>query len=260
MPWAKTNVIAKNIKQDVIRIEQDQKYQELVVQLHERQGSVIVFIKTKYGADRMATNLRKDGFTADALHGDLRQHKRDKVMRNFREQKFRVLIATDIAARGLDVPHIEHVVNYDLPQVAEDYIHRMGRTARAGAEGSAVSFVSNQDGRKWHAIQILLNPDAVRKPANDKFVKRRAAPARNRKASGKPDARKNDDRKFDDRKPNAFKPDTRKQEPRNQSSPTVPRKPQERRAKSQEWGQKAAPRNSKPHDRKRVFRGKKRAA
>jgi superfamily II DNA/RNA helicase len=156
-----TNVVAKNIKQDVIRIEQDKKYNELLSQLHERNGSVIVFIKTKHGADRMANNLRRDGFTSEALHGDLRQSKRDKVMQNFRKQNFRVLIATDIAARGLDVPHIEHVINYDLPQVAEDFIHRMGRTARAGAEGSAVSFVSSQDGRKWHAIESLLNPGAV---------------------------------------------------------------------------------------------------
>ncbi|MEZ5813405.1 MAG: DEAD/DEAH box helicase [Alphaproteobacteria bacterium] len=154
------NVIAKNIKQEVIRIEQDKKYNELMSQLHDRNGSVIVFVKTKYNADRMAKNLRRDGFTSEALHGDLRQNKRDKVMQNFRNMNFRVLIATDIAARGLDVPHIEHVINYDLPQVAEDFIHRMGRTARAGAEGSAISFVSNQDGRKWHAIERLLNPQA----------------------------------------------------------------------------------------------------
>jgi superfamily II DNA/RNA helicase len=170
-----TNVIAQNIKQDVIRIEQDAKYKELMSQLYERNGSVIVFVKTKYNADRMARNLRRDGFTSEALHGDLRQNKRDKVMQNFRKMNFRVLIATDIAARGLDVPHIEHVINYDLPQVAEDFIHRMGRTARAGAEGSAISFVSNQDGRKWHAIERLLNPKA----ANDKGSN--SSPVRNKK-------------------------------------------------------------------------------
>lgn len=160
-----TNVVAQNIKQEVIRIEQDKKYQELQNQLLERTGSVIVFVKTKYGADRMANNLRKDGFTSEALHGDLRQRKRDAVMNNFRKMNFRVLIATDIAARGLDVPHIEHVINYDLPQVAEDFIHRMGRTARAGAQGSAISFVANSEWRKWHAIESLLNPDAA---ANDR--------------------------------------------------------------------------------------------
>lgn len=156
-----SNTVAKNIKQDVIRIEQSKKYKELSSQLDRRDGSIIVFVKTKHGADRMARNLRRDGYTSEALHGDLRQNKRDRVMQNFRKQNFRVLIATDIAARGLDVPHIEHVINYDLPQVAEDYIHRMGRTARAGAEGSAISFVSNEDGRKWTAIDRLLNPKSA---------------------------------------------------------------------------------------------------
>lgn len=155
-----TNVVAQNIKQEVIRIEQDVKYSELMSQLNDRNGSVIVFVKTKHGADRMAKNLRRDGFASEALHGDLRQSKRDRVMQDFRKMNFRILVATDIAARGLDIPHIEHVINYDLPQVAEDFIHRMGRTARAGAEGEAISFVSNQDGRKWHAIERLLNPEA----------------------------------------------------------------------------------------------------
>lgn len=164
----KVNVVAHNIKQEIIRIEKDKKYNELMSQLHDRSGSVIVFVKTKYGADRMAKNLRRDGFTSEALHGDLRQSKRDRVMQNFRKMNFRVLIATDIAARGLDVPHIEHVINYDLPQVAEDFIHRMGRTARAGAQGSAISFVSNQDGRKWHAIVRLLNPQASKDRCSDK--------------------------------------------------------------------------------------------
>lgn len=156
-----TNVVAQNIKQEVIRIEPEGKYQELMAQLQTRSGSVIVFIKTKYAADKMAKNLRRDGFTSEALHGDLRQTKRDRVMENFRKKNFRVLIATDIAARGLDVPHIEHVINYDLPQVAEDFIHRMGRTARAGAVGAAISFVSSADQRKWQAIERLLNPKAA---------------------------------------------------------------------------------------------------
>jgi len=120
--------------------------------------------------DKMAVNLRRDGFTCEALHGDLRQSKRDKVMQNFRKKNFRILVATDIAARGLDVPHIEHVINYDLPQLAEDYIHRMGRTARAGAEGSAVCFISPQDGRKWGAIERLLYPDA--KPSRAEGAKK----------------------------------------------------------------------------------------
>lgn len=175
-----TNVVAVNIKQEVIRIEQDQKYKELVTQLNEREGSIIIFVKTKHGTERMAKNLSRDGFDADALHGDLRQNKRTSVMNNFRRQKFRILVATDIAARGLDVPHIEHVINHDLPQVAEDYIHRMGRTARAGAQGSALSFVSSQENRKWHAIEQLLDPTKKTRPQDS-----RTNPGASRKKPGK---------------------------------------------------------------------------
>ena len=188
-----TNVVAKNIEQDVIRVEQDKKYKELTRQLEERSGTIIVFVKTKYNADKMAKKLRHDGFTSEALHGDLRQNKRDKVMQNFRKMNFRVLVATDIAARGLDVPHIEHVINYDLPQVAEDFIHRMGRTARAGAKGSAISFVSNQDGRKWHAIERLLNPDAKtetgQKPKKNSKSRRKFRSEKRRNDNVKPFAK-----------------------------------------------------------------------
>ncbi len=187
-----TNEVAKNIQQDVIRIEQGHKYKELTSQLHDRNGSVIVFVKTKRGADRMAKNLKRDGFKSDALHGDLKQNKRERVMRNFRDSNFRVLIATDVAARGLDVPHIKHVINYDLPQVAEDFIHRLGRTARAGEKGSALSFVSNQDGRKWHAIERLLNPDA--KPSSDK-------PKQKKQGKGKPHFKKGKKRPEHGKKP-----------------------------------------------------------
>jgi len=151
-----TNIIAPKIKQDVMRIKHDQKYDEMVRQLNDREGTVIIFVKTKYGTEKMAKRLREDGFTADALHGDLRQRKRDKVMQAYRNKKFRILCATDIAARGLDVSHIELVINHDLPQVAEDYIHRMGRTARAGATGSALSFISPADNRIWREIEKLL--------------------------------------------------------------------------------------------------------
>lgn len=152
-----TNTVATNISQEVISVDQSSKYGELKSQLQQRDGSVIVFVKTKHGADRIATNLRRDGFTSEALHGDLKQNKRERVMQNLRVKNFRILIATDIAARGLDVPHIEHVINYDLPQVPEDFIHRIGRTARAGAKGAAISFVSKPERQKWNLIAKLIN-------------------------------------------------------------------------------------------------------
>lgn len=153
---------ASNIKQDTKKLNEADKYPELLTQLNERQGSVIVFVKTKFGTEKMAAKLVKEGHSADAIHGDLRQNKRDRVIAAFRNKKYRILVATDVAARGLDIPHIEHVINYDLPQCAEDYIHRIGRTARAGATGSALNLVSPSDKRKWNAIDQLLNPGAAK--------------------------------------------------------------------------------------------------
>jgi ATP-dependent RNA helicase DeaD len=151
--------IAK-IKQETVHLKEDEKYAQLLKQLDERTGSVIVFVKTKHGADKMAQRLRGEKHRVDAIHGDLRQSRRDRVIEAFRSRRNRILVATDVAARGLDIPHIEHVINYDLPQCPEDYIHRVGRTGRAGAEGSAICFVSPSDRAKWGAINRLINPDA----------------------------------------------------------------------------------------------------
>lgn len=148
----------KAIEQEIIYISEGNKYEELLKQLAARQGTIIMFVKTKRGADRMADRLNKQGQKADTIHGDLHQRKRERVIQAFREQKFRILVATDIAARGLDISHIEHVINYDLPQCPEDYIHRIGRTARNGSEGSAVCLISPEDGIKWREIHKLLHP------------------------------------------------------------------------------------------------------
>lgn len=151
---------ATKIKQENINVTDDTKYDHLLKQVNEREGSVIIFVKTKFGAEKLAKRLRKDKHSADAIHGDLRQNQRDRVIKAFRDMKHRILVATDIAARGLDIPHIEHVVNYDLPPVPEDYIHRIGRTARNDAEGNAVNLISPADGEKWDAIARLLDPNA----------------------------------------------------------------------------------------------------
>lgn len=158
---------ATNVKQEAIKVSDSEKYPRLLDELSAREGSIIVFVKTKWGADKMAVRLRKAGHNAEAIHGDLAQNRRERVIDNFRNKKYRVLVATDIAARGLDIPHIEHVINYDLPQVAEDYIHRIGRTARNGAEGEAICLITPDDGRKWAEIDRLLNPNAPRKPHHE---------------------------------------------------------------------------------------------
>jgi ATP-dependent RNA helicase DeaD len=146
------------LTQEIVQVKEEDKYSQLVAQLDRREGSIIVFVKTKRGADRLATKLSREDYNARAIHGDLRQHQRNRVIHAFRNRKYRIMIATDVAARGLDIPHIEHVINYDLPQQPEDYVHRIGRTARAGAKGSAINFITPQDKRKWHAIDCLLDP------------------------------------------------------------------------------------------------------
>lgn len=145
------------IDQQSIKLGEEQKYDHLVKELTAREGSVVVFVKTKFGAKKIADRLYRDRFEAEAIHGNLRQNKRDQVIQGFKNKKFRILVATDVAARGLDVPHVAHVINHDLPQCPEDYIHRIGRTARAGATGSAVNFITPQDNRLWRAIERFMN-------------------------------------------------------------------------------------------------------
>ena len=156
----KTLIPAENIKQDLLRVSEPEKYSSLLSELNEREGSIIIFVKTKYATEKMATRLSKAGHSVKAIHGNLRQNKRDQVITAFRQKAYRILVATDIAARGLDIPHIEHVVNYDLPQSPEDYIHRIGRTARAGAVGSALNLLTPADKKKWNAIHRLLKPQS----------------------------------------------------------------------------------------------------
>ncbi|MGI4852270.1 MAG: DEAD/DEAH box helicase [Janthinobacterium lividum] len=176
-----TTAVAAKIKQEVVHTTAGHKYQDLLKQLESREGSIIVFVKTKRGADRLSEKLTEESHSASAIHGDLPQMKRDRVIRGFRDRKNRILVATDVAARGLDIPHIEHVINYDLPQCPEDYIHRIGRTGRAGAEGSALCLLEPSDQRKWRAIELMLNPNA--KPSHAKAEtgpwQRRSRPSAN---------------------------------------------------------------------------------
>ena len=159
-----TIAAAPKIRQELIQTSDSEKGERLLKVLAEAKGSTIIFVKTKYGTERLAERLNKHNYFADVIHGDLRQTRRDKVIQKFRDKKFTILVATDIAARGLDVPHIETVINYDLPQCPEDFIHRIGRTARAGAEGQAISFVTPADRQKWGAIHRLMNPGAPAAP------------------------------------------------------------------------------------------------
>ena len=147
-----------DIKQEVLKASSKDKYDLLLEELDKRDGSILIFVKTKIGAKKLAIKLHREKHIADAIHGDLRQQKRDKVLNDFRTSRIRILVATDVAARGLDIPHIKHVINYDIPQCPEDYIHRIGRTGRAGAEGSALCFVTPEEKYKWDKIYRMMNP------------------------------------------------------------------------------------------------------
>ena len=159
-------IVAQNLTQEILEIKEDDKYFELLTQLNSRDGSILLFVKTKDNAEHLSIRLNKEGYNTCAIHGNLRQAKRDRVMRDFRQGRHQVMVATDIAARGLDVPHVKHVINYDIPHAPEDYVHRIGRTARAGAKGCAISFVSSQDRKRWNAIQDLLNPNQAKSERN----------------------------------------------------------------------------------------------
>ncbi len=150
---------APKIKQEIIHTKSGEKFPKLIDQIQQRAGSIIIFVKTRRGAERLSQDLQDHDLSVDAIHGDLPQRRRERVLFAFRSQKIRILVATDVAARGLDIPHVMHVINYDLPQCGEDYIHRIGRTGRAGAEGSAVCFISHEDGHKGKIIARMIDPE-----------------------------------------------------------------------------------------------------
>ena len=149
--------IAK-IRQSVIQTTLEKKNDVLREELNTRDGSVLIFTRTKRRTDRIAKYLTRFGHSVARIHGDRNQGQRNSAMQGFRSGTFRILVATDIAARGLDIPLIAHVINYDLPQVPEDYVHRIGRTARAGAEGASLCLVLPEDHSQWRKIAHLCTP------------------------------------------------------------------------------------------------------
>jgi ATP-dependent RNA helicase RhlE len=141
----------------VYEVEQDRKLALLETMLREETGSFLVFARTKHGADRLAKRLAQGGAKATAIHGDRTQNQRNQALRGFQEGYYRVLVATDVAARGIHVDGISHVVNYDLPQVPEDFIHRVGRTGRAGARGTASTFGTRSERGEIARIERVLS-------------------------------------------------------------------------------------------------------
>ncbi len=145
------------VEQRVILTEKASKASLLIEVLKtEKTDRVLVFTRTKHGADKVVRGLQKAGHSAEAIHGNKSQNQRERVLAAFRNGRLRTLIATDIAARGIDVDGVSHVVNYDLPNIPESYVHRIGRTARAGAEGVAISFCDHEERAYLRDIERLI--------------------------------------------------------------------------------------------------------
>jgi ATP-dependent RNA helicase RhlE len=146
------------IKQSVYLVEKRNKKDLLIHLLKDKFiESVLVFSRTKHGANKITGDLNKVGIEAQAIHGNKSQNARQLALRNFKEKRIRVLVATDIAARGIDVEHISHVINFDMPDMPETYVHRIGRTGRAGASGIALSFCDTEEKESLRDIQKTIS-------------------------------------------------------------------------------------------------------
>jgi ATP-dependent RNA helicase RhlE len=156
---ARRNAVSETITHRVYSVASDLKRSLLVHLLtHDEENAkqVLVFVGTKFGASRLAVYLERQGIAADAIHGDKSQQQRTEALEGFKSGKIRVLVATDVAARGLDIDDLPHVINYELPHTAEDYVHRIGRTGRAGKLGNATSLFAPEETQRLADIEKLI--------------------------------------------------------------------------------------------------------
>jgi ATP-dependent RNA helicase RhlE len=201
---APPNTTADRVQQCIYQVAKDCK-QPLLAHLIETGGwgQTLVFTRTKHGANKLAQQLERGGFTVGVIHGNKSQSARTRALADFKEYRIQVLVATDIAARGLDIRELPHVVNYELPDVPADYVHRIGRTGRAGAGGEAHLLVSGEEATQLRDIERLLKREiessilpgfepqhthAVPRPSAGRPPAHKPAPARNRAGAGRPGA------------------------------------------------------------------------
>ena len=151
-----TSKPAEKIKQSSVSVDAKQKADVLLDEINARKGSIIIFARTQHRADRLCRTLKTYNLDVGVIHGGKSQGQRNRALQAFRDEETRVLVATDVASRGLDIPHVAHVINYDLPQQPEDYVHRIGRTARAGESGEALSMITPEEKHLWKKITQLL--------------------------------------------------------------------------------------------------------
>lgn len=152
---AKAGTAAENVEHELFVVKKDQKLQLLKKLMQDYKGSVLIFLRVKHNARKICNNLRDIGVSAAEIHSNKSLNQRKEALEGFKNGKYRVLVATDIASRGIDIKNIELVINYDLPENPEDYVHRIGRTGRAGMSGKAISFVLSDQGSKVREIERL---------------------------------------------------------------------------------------------------------
>ncbi|HCE51330.1 MAG TPA: DEAD/DEAH box helicase [Shewanella baltica] len=191
---AKRNTTAAEIEQVVYAVDADRKT-ELVSHLVRSKNwhQVLIFSRTKQGVDKLVQQLNKADIITQAFHGDLSQGAREKVLQEFKQGKIQVLVATDVAARGLDIVELKYVINFELPFIAEDYIHRIGRTGRAGSTGLAITLFSQEDALLLEEVEVVLDkrlPQQWLTGFEPDFNKMDAEPRRNGKAAQKQRAKK----------------------------------------------------------------------
>ena len=148
---------AENVELRAFDVDADKKQELLEHLLFSEEGSFLVFVRTKHGADRVARRLTRSGHSATQIHGDRSQAQRNSALRSFSEGRHRILVATDVAARGIDVPLVAHVINFDMPKMAEDFVHRVGRTGRANAKGVASTFMAPAERGDLKRIERTLS-------------------------------------------------------------------------------------------------------
>ncbi len=166
------------LKQKVLLIDRLQKDDRLLDELNATQGGVIIFAGNQHSCERLGQYLKEYGYAVDFIHGGLSQGNRNRVVREFRSAQLRIMVTTDLLARGLDVPHVDHVISFDLPFQAEDFLHRIGRTARAGRSGNAITFVTDADTRMYENLKpYLKGAEEIKIDKNFQFQARPAKPA-----------------------------------------------------------------------------------
>ncbi|MCW9026606.1 MAG: DEAD/DEAH box helicase, partial [Thiovulaceae bacterium] len=157
---ARRNTSSEIVKQAIYHVDKARKHELLTHLIVDgKWNQVLVFTRTKHGANKLCSQLEKDGISAIAIHGNKSQNARTKALADFKKGEVRVLVATDIAARGIDIDQLPHVVNFELPNISEDYVHRIGRTGRAGNEGEAVSLVCIDENEFLDNIEKLIKKD-----------------------------------------------------------------------------------------------------